>query len=303
MTPVFWKQCCFSVNFCSLFGVCNIITNMKLRILVVQNSAILENKSQTFKNVDRLLSEYKNEKPNLIVFPEVWSSGWCCRNFQNDAEEVSDSETIDYLKNIAKEFNSPVIGGSFIQKVSGGFKNSCPIISKKGVLVDMYDKIHLFSHKGSEENKYITPGNDLLLLDLGYTKIGVTICYDIRFPEIYRQYSKLGAEIFVNVAAWSSKKPEHWNIMHRARAIENQCFMIVADQSGKISENEYNLGHSMVIDGWGDVIDELGSEEGCIITDIDLDKIRNLRKNFPLISDRKDDNVYYFKCREIKLYE
>ena len=276
---------------------------MKLKILTVQNSAIIGNKKATLNNVDKLLEPYAGEKFDIMVFPEVWSIGWYCQNFCKESETLEDSETIDFLKNTAQNHKSLVIGGSFIRKHKDTYKNTCPVISKTGRLITTYDKMHLFSHKGSEENKYVSTGDKLKILDLGFTKIGLSICYDIRFPELFRKYSKEGAEILVNMAAWSVSKPEHWDIMHKARAIENQCFMITADQTGKITNNEYNLGHSMVINPWGEAVAELMSEESCLIAEIDTDEVSKLRQNFPLVSDRRDKEFSSFNIEEIKINE
>lgn len=277
---------------------------MKLKVLVVQNNAIIGNKKATLDNIETLLEKYEDKNFDLIILPEVFATGWCCRNFTKEAETIEKSATIDFLKNIALHFKSVVIGGTFIQKMPDNtYRNTCPVISKTGKLITTYDKMHLFSHKGSEENKFITKGNELKILDLGTTKIGLSVCYDIRFPEIYRTYSKHGVEILINVAAWSNTKPEHWDIMHKARAIENQCFMIVADQTGKITSEEYNLGHSMVINPWGETIEELHSEEDCIVCEIDTREVADLRNNFPLISDRRDLDFNVFKYKEIKVYE
>ncbi len=276
---------------------------MKLKFLVVQNNAIIGNKDATFANVYNMLERYNGEQIDFIVLPEVWSVGWYCQNFKSEAETIENSSTIDFLKNIAQTFKTTVIGGTFIQKLDNVYKNTCPVISPKGKLLTTYDKMHLFSHKGSEENKYISTGNELKILDTGHTKIGLSICYDIRFPEVYREYSKAGVEIFVNMAAWSNKKLEHWNIMHRARAIENQCFMVVADQTGKIKNNEHNLGHSMIINPWGDIIAMLNEEEDCFLCEIDLNEVKELRNSFPLIANRRDLSFESFKYKEIKIYE
>ena len=277
---------------------------MKLKVLIVQNSAIIGNKQATFNNIEQLLEGYNNHYFDVIVLPEVFASGWYCKNFPDAAETLHNSETINFLKNIAIEFKSVVIGGTFIQKTQNGLlKNTCPVISRNGNLVTTYDKMHLFSHKGSEENKFVSCGNELKILDFESTKIGLSVCYDIRFPEIYRTYSKAGVEIFVNTAAWSVSKPEHWNIMHKARAIENQCFMLVADQTGKIAGNDYNLGHSMVISPWGDALAEMQSDEGCITYEIDTAEVKRLRENFPLLKDRRDNDFKTFNYKEIKVYE
>ena len=276
---------------------------MKLKVLLVQNSAIIGNKKATFDNIDSLLSQYKDSQIDLIILPEVWSIGWYCQNFTAEAETLENSPSIDFLKEIALNYKANVIGGSIILKNEDKYTNTCPIISTKGELVSTYNKMHLFSHKGSEENKYITVGNELKIINYKNTKIGLTICYDIRFPEIYREYSKHGVEIFINMAAWSNKKPEHWEIMHRARAIENQCYMITVDQTGKITDKEYNLGNSMIINPWGDIEASLHAEEACLLYSIDTDKVNELRKSFPLISDRRDTDFKTFNFKEINLYE
>lgn len=276
---------------------------MKLKVLIVQNSAIIGNKQATFSNVEELLEKYSDKNPDLIVFPEVWSIGWKCDLFRDEAENLEESETVAFLKNVAQNFKSTVIGGSFIRKDNDTYKNTCPVISKDGKLLALYDKMHLFSHKGSEENKYVTVGDELKILNIKGVKIGLSICYDIRFPELFRAYSKAGVKVFVNMAAWSSKKLEHWDIMHRARAIENQCFMITADQTGKISTNEYNLGHSMIINPWGDIISLLNSEEDCLFEEIDVAEVDRLRIDFPLISDRRDFDFQTFKYKEIFINE
>lgn len=277
---------------------------MKIKTLLVQNSAIIGNKQATFDNVLFMLEKYTAEKPDFIIFPEVWSVGWYCQNFPKEAETFENSATIDFLKDIALSFNSNVIGGSLIIKRDNNqYTNTCPIISKTGKLITTYDKMHLFSHKGSEENKYIKTGNELKILSYKGTKIGLSICYDIRFPELFREYSKQGVEFFVNMAAWSNKKPEHWQIMHRSRAIENQCYMITVDQTGKIIENEYNLGYSMIINPWGDIEASLQSEEACLLYEFDTEKVKQLRENFPLLADRRDINSNFFNYKEICLDE
>lgn len=272
-----------------------------MKVIVVQNNAILNNKDANFDNVEKLLEPYKDKECDFILLPEVWACGWSCKDFESAAETVENSPTLNFLKYIAQKHNTLILGGSFIrEEEDGSLKNTLPVISSKGKLIALYDKMHLFSHEGSEEHKYVSQGEELVMLDLGYTKIGLSVCFDIRFPELFRSYSDSGAEIFVSAAAWGRNKLMHWEIMQKARAIENQCFMLAADQTGKISQNEYNLGHSMAISPWGDVLDELGEEEGCIYTELDLNSLRKLRKEFPLLSGRRNDK---FKIKEINIYE
>lgn len=276
---------------------------MKIKVLLVQNSAIIGNKKATFDNLQTILEPYRGKRIDFIILPEVWSIGWYCQNFAKEAEILESSPSIDVLKDIAITYKTNVIGGSIILKKDNKYTNTCPVISRKGKIVTTYDKMHLFSHKGSEENKYITTGSELKILNYNGLKIGLTICYDIRFPEIYREYSKHGVQIFVNMAAWSNKKPEHWEIMHRARAIENQCYMLTVDQTGKITDKEYNLGNSMIINPWGDIEASLQSQEDCLLYEVDTAKVEELRENFPLISDRRDTGFKTFNYKEINLYD
>lgn len=272
-----------------------------MKVLVVQNNAVLNNKSTNFDRVEKLLEPYLNVETDLIVLPEVWAVGWDCSTFKDAAEPPGDCPTIEFLKYLAYHHEALVVGGSYIRKTKDGeYKNTCPVISGSGQVVALYDKMHLFSHKGSQEHKYVSHGDSLLMLNTGETKIGLTVCYDIRFPEIFRQYSLNGAEILINTAAWGRNKLLHWEIMQKARAIENQCYMLSADQTGLIKDNEYNLGHSMVISPWGDVTGSLGEEEGCILADLDLEKLRELRRTFPLLSDRRNQ---VFNIKEINIYE
>lgn len=272
-----------------------------MKVLVVQNNAILNNKTANFDNVEKLLEPYLQMDTDLILMPEVWAVGWDCSTFKKEAEPTENSPTIEFLRHLAQKHKSLIIGGSYIRTTdSGEYKNTCPVITKEGKLLVQYDKMHLFSHPGSEEQKYLSAGEELVILDLGYTKIGLTVCYDIRFPEIFRQYSQNGVEIYINTAAWGKNKLMHWETMQKARAIENQCYVLAADQTGKIKGEEFNLGHSMVIDPWGDVESELGEEEACICADLDLEKLRKLRNEFPLLADRRNIE---FNIREINIYE
>lgn len=276
---------------------------MNLKFLLVQNNACIGDKLATFAKVENILSEFKDLNVDFIVFPEVWSVGWDCSLFKQVAEDINNSDTIKFLKKIAVDFNSAVIGGSFIQSVNNNFYNTVPVISKKGDIIATYNKMHLFSHKGCEENLFVNVGNELIILNYKGAKLGLSVCYDIRFPELYRAYSQVGANVLINMAAWSSTKPVHWEIMHRARAIENQCFMIAVNQAGFIKDNEFNLGHSMFVDGWGNILKSLDDKEGALLFEINIEDNLKLRKNFPLLLDRRDDKFYAYKCKEIYIYE
>ena len=163
----------------------------------------------------------------------------------------------------------------------------CPVINKKGELVCTYDKNHLLSYYGCNEGKYIKRGDNPVLINLDGVKTGISICYDIRFPELYRAYRKAGADIMVNMAAWGASKKIPWDSMTTSRAVENQCYFVALTQTGALKDGTKNLGHSMIIDYKGDVLDEINIDEGWIFAEVDLNKMYEFRNKCTVLNDIK----------------
>ena len=228
---------------------------------------------------------------DLIVLPEVWTCGWSTEHFQSCGEYIENSKTIKLLSQIAVKFNSFVIGGSFIEKVNENlYYNTCPVIDRKGNLIAKYSKNHLFSYYGCNEGKYITRGDSPVMVNIDGVKAGLTICYDIRFPEIYRAYRKAEADIFINAAAWGLKKPVPWECMTRSRAVENQTYMVALTQCGPIDENEWNIGHSRIIDYKGESIAEIKNQkEGAMTAVINFDDMYEFREKCTILNDIKEN--------------
>ena len=259
----------------------------KIKISAVQMCAAIGNKKSNFEKIKQLTSSI--QKTDVIVLPEVWTAGWSCEDFIGSAEYLENSETIEFLTKIAKEKNSNIIGGSFIRKLDEKtYFNTCPVIDRHGNLKALYDKNHLYSYYGCDEGEYITKGKNPVMLTLDGINFGLTICYDIRFPEIYRAYRKSGADIFINCAAWASTKPMQWEMMTRSRAIENQTFMVAVNQFGPMKNNETNLGHSRIIDYNGNVLSEILSGEGVIQSELNLNEMYKFREKCTILKDIKE---------------
>lgn len=223
--------------------------NKKINVSLIQMCSKIGSKKANYDKVEKLAKNGIRNKTDIIVLPEVWTVGWSCENFHKCADNTENNETIEFLSKLAVNYNSWVIGGSYIQKIDDKtYYNRCPVINRQGQLVTVYDKCHLFSYYGCDENKYVSCGNTPVIVDIEGIKVGLTICFDIRFNEIYRAYRKAGADVFVNCAAWGSKKATQWEMMTKSRAIENQTFMLALTQSGYIENDEFNLGHSRIID-------------------------------------------------------
>ena len=262
----------------------------KINISAIQMCSKIGDKKANFSNVVKLIERDVKSDVDIIVLPEVWTVGWSPRHFRESAELIDKSETINLLSQIAKQYNSFVIGGSFIEKVNDEiYLNTCPVIDRNGNLIAKYSKNHLFSYYGSDEGNFVTTGKNPVMVNLDGIKTGLTICYDIRFPEIYRAYRKAGADLFINCAAWGINKPIPWECMTRCRAVENQTYMVALTQSGHIEGDEWNIGHSRIIDYKGESLAEIKDQkEGAMNAQINLKTMYDFRNKCTVLNDIRD---------------
>lgn len=260
----------------------------KINIVAIQMESIIADKKANFEKVTNLIDD--NIKPNtdILILPELWNVGWACDKFIEAAEPFDSSVTIEFLKNIAKKYNVNILGGSFVNKINDKYYNTCPVIDRKGNLIATYNKNHLYSYYDDSEGSYITKGNNPVMVNIEGIKIGLTICYDIRFPEIYRAYRKAGADILVNMAAWPLSRAIHWNALTQARAVENQTYMVALTQTGSLPTGAKNLGHSVIYDYSGNILDEINTVEGSISATINLLQMYEFRDKCTILKDIQD---------------
>lgn len=262
----------------------------KIKLLAIQMESAIGDVNLNIETVRSLLIANLNkyEGVDFVFLPELWTVGWDCPSFPKSAETIDNSEAVKMLQSTAKEFGVNIIGGSFVEKKGDKLYNTCPVINREGKIICTYNKNHLYSYNGDTENQYITVGSNPVMVELEGVKIGLTICYDIRFPEIYRAYRKAGADILVNMAAWPKSRKIHWNTLTRARAVENQTFMVALTQTGLLADGVENLGHSLIYDYEGKILDEIDEIEGSVYAVIDLAKMYDFRANCPSINDIQD---------------
>lgn len=268
----------------------------KINISLLQMSSVIGDVDANIEKVKKLVAENLKSSTDVLILPEVWTVGWSCSHFRQTAQDLFNGSVSEFLSAIAKSYNMNVIGGSFITKQGDNYYNTCPVFDKSGRLICSYSKMHLYSYCGCDEEKYVSTGESPVIVELDGVNFGLSICYDIRFPELYRAYAKAGADILVNCAAWGSKKPVPWEMMTKSRAIENQCYMAALTQSGYIENGEYNLGQSRIIDYKGDEISSIMDGEGIISADIFLDLMYDFRKKSPVLNDIKDNYEVKILC-------
>jgi nitrilase len=214
------------------------------------------------------------------------------------AEVDGDGPIQDFLADLAVTKGVWLVGGTIpIQSSPGKVRASCLVYDDSGARVGRYDKIHLFdvdvpgSKEQYRESATIDAGEKPLLIDTPFGKLGVTICYDLRFPELYRQLADTGAEIIAVPAAFTAKTgAAHWEVLLRARAVENLVYIVAAGQGGIHENGRETYGNSMIVDPWGTVMARLGVEPGVALAEIDLDSQRHYRKVFPVLTHRRLDS-------------
>ena len=267
-------------------------TKSGLKLSALQLNSITGNKQANIEKVNNLVTQNLESDTDVLILPEVWTVGWACDEFPKSAEIANEqSPVLRFLSAIAQKYNTYILGGSFIRREADGrCFNSSPVIDRSGNLIAIYDKNHLYSYCGCREGSYITTGDKGLIVDIDGIKTGITICYDIRFPEIFRSYRKLGAQLLVNMAAWGLEKPIPWEVLAKARAIENQAFMVALTQCGPIDVKNYNIGHSRIIDYLGNTISEIkGQKEGFMTAVISFEEMEKYRNECTILEDVKNN--------------
>ena len=218
--------------------------------------------------------------PDVIVLPELWSTGYALELAGDLADEERDAH---FLGALAREYGVAFAGGSVLAAETGNIFNRAQVIDAAGRYVSSYDKVHLF--RLMEEDKYLAPGTSASLFELGSMTCASVICYDIRFCELLHKLAVQGAELLFVSAEWPSPRVEHWRTLLRARAIENQIYVAACNRCGMTGNTEF-AGRSALIAPAGTVLAEAGAGEEIIWADFDSEAVRQVRSLIPVFADR-----------------
>lgn len=264
----------------------------KARVLGIQIQPEIGDKKANLDKVQRFIEENTWFKPDLIILPEVFNSGVDHRCLQKLAEKIPEGETTEFFSKLAKKYETNIVAGSFIEKCEAEtteYKNTSLVFDRKGEIIGKYQKIHMFNYYGSNESDYVSSGDKAVVVQTDIGKIGLSICYDLRFPELYRALTYAGAEIITCVAAWPYPRLDHWVTLNKARAIENTAYIVAVNQCGRVNPKRQNVGMSMLVNPWGDIVASAGGDEGVFLGEIDFDYLRKIREEFPVLDDRNLD--------------
>jgi deaminated glutathione amidase len=232
---------------------------------------------------------------DLVALPELWSCHGLDEVYRENAEPVP-GPTTEFLGNLARELGIYLLGGSILEGAHGAERlaNTSTFFSPSGEMVAVYRKIHLFDVKVSDkeylESANIAPGDEIVTAKAGAATVGLSVCYDVRFPELYRLLALRGAEILAVPAAFTLQTgKDHWELLLRARAVENQAFVIAPAQWGQKADGRWTYGRSMIVDPWGTVLATCPDRDGHALANIDIDYLDRFRTEFPALANRRPE--------------
>lgn len=265
---------------------------------------VVDNKEENIKKAIGMIKDSKKQGANLAVLPEMFNCPYENEKFIEYGEELEKSQTLKKIAETAKEENIHILAGSIPEieislaedgKEEKSIYNTSVLFDNHGKILGKHRKMHLFDIdvKGKiyfKESDTLSAGSDFTVIETELAKIGIGICYDIRFVELSRIMTLNGAKILIFPGAFNlTTGPAHWEILFKSRALDNQVYAIGVAPALDKSANYNSFGHSIAVNPWGEVIEELGFDEDLKIVEIDLDEIERIRDEIPILKNRRTD--------------
>ena len=263
----------------------------------VFRAALIQLDSQDDKDVNlakisHMIDEAAARHADIITMPEFVNYIGGRRGFIDNAETIPDGETSKLFSDKARQYHVWVHGGSIAERIpddDSHVYNTSAVFNPKGELAAIYQKVHLADNDAITESNLIRAGSRAVTFTTPLCKIGLAVCYDLRFPELYRTLTLRGAEVLINASEFNiATGRDHWELLLRARAVENTCWMIAPNQIGT-KKNLTSCARSMVVDPWGNVVAQASDRECVITADIDTDYTSAVRKRLPSLKHRRPD--------------
>lgn len=251
-----------------------------LRVAVIQ-LAYGDDESKADRT-SRVADLVRAQRADLVVLPELWPNGGFSYDTWEGGAETLDGPVVTALRGAARDVGATVHMGSLVERDDAGrLFNTSVLLGPGGDVLATYRKVHLFGF-GDGEPKLMTAGDGPVV----HGRYGLATCYDLRFPEMFRALLDGGAEVVLLPAAWPAKRVGHWQLLARARAVENQSYVVACNTAGTHAGVRMG-GRSAVVDPWGEVLAEAGDGEEVLAVELDLDHLRTTRTSFPVLADRR----------------
>jgi omega-amidase len=258
----------------------------KLNISLAQMNIALGEEKRNYNAMLKIAEEAARRGSHLLVLPELWTTGYALER-RGELSSAINSGMFTQISTVATQ-NKVSIVGSMLEKRGNEVANSSAFFASNGRMLGIYRKIHLFEAPGIEERKFLQKGSSPLNIDLPWGKTGIAICYDLRFPELFRRYAVEGATMIIISAEWPLERIEHWRALLIARAIENQCYIVACNSAGETGGTVFG-GHSMIVDPWGRIIIEGGEDPNLLTVEAEIDMVGEVREAIPVFRDRRPE--------------
>jgi omega-amidase len=268
-------------------------------VVAVCQLKVTDNKTHNLNNVQKMIEDAAMRGADIIILPEMFNCPYDSSYFGRFSEAYP-GETAGLLSMLAALHSVYIIGGSIPENDKNSIYNTSYSFDRKGALIGKHRKIHLFDVdvEGGirfKESEMITAGKNVTVIETEFCKIGIAICYDMRFPELIRKMVLIGAQIVVVPAAFNmTTGPAHWHLLIRTRALDNQIYFIAASPARDEQASYAAYGHSLIADPWGNIISEASERQEIIFSEIDLGFVDKIRRELPLLKHRREE-VYKAK--------
>lgn len=266
----------------------------KIKLALCQMN-VIDNKEENLKNASLMINKSMKENVDFIVLPEMFNCPYSNDKFIEYCETEKDSQTLKTISSLAKMNNVYILAGSIPEKENDNLFNTSYLFDKTGEIIAKHRKMHLFDIDVKDkitfkESDVLTAGDDFTIADTEFGKIGIGICYDVRFPELARIMVENGALILFYPGAFNmTTGPAHWELLFRSRALDNQVYCIGVAPALNENASYHSYGHSIIANPWGEVIAQASEKEELIISEIDLDEIKKIREELPLLKNKRKD--------------
>lgn len=263
-------------------------------MLALVQMAVKKNKPANLKRCAELVRIAAQSGAKLIALPECFNCPYGTKYFAEYAEPMP-GESTEFLSSLARQYQVWLVGGSMPERDGDKLYNTSAVFGPTGECVAKHRKVHLFDINipGSitfKESETLSPGSSFTTFNVNNCKVGLGICYDIRFSEMAQVYTKLGCQLLLYPGAFNmTTGPAHWELLQKARAVDNQVYVATVSPARDIDADYIAYGHSMCVDPWGCLVGEADESEQIVYAEIDLNELQSIRKNIPLTQQRRPD--------------
>ena len=266
----------------------------KIKLALCQMN-VVDDKEANLEKASSMIADSVDADADFIILPEMFNCPYSNDKFIEYAEEEHESPTLNTISQLAKANDVYILAGSIPERESGRLYNTSYMFDKTGKIIAKHRKMHLFDIDVKDritfkESDVLTAGDDFTVVDTEFGKIGIGICYDVRFVELARIMAENGASILFYPGAFNQTTgPAHWELLFRSRALDNQVFCVGVAPALNLDASYHSYGHSIVANPWGEVMVQAGEKEELLICEIDLSEIKKVREEIPVLKNKRKD--------------